>query len=197
MERYVLNLFGVAEPKRVSNRSWRSPIEMIRPSANKDLEGICAVINDGAQAYRGVIPADRWTDPYMPIDELRREIESGVMFYVFEDRGEIHGVMGMQTVRDVTLVRHAYVSTRNQKRGIGGRLLTRLRELTEAPVLIGTWANATWAIQFYERHGFRMVGDQMKEHLLRTYWAIPDRQVETSVVLADQAAWRHFGEKAG
>jgi N-acetylglutamate synthase-like GNAT family acetyltransferase len=162
---------------------------MIRVCSDQDLERIWAVINDGAQAYRGVIPADRWTEPYMPMEKLRHEIEDGVRFYCFEEQDTITGVMGLQQVQDVTLVRHAYVSTTEQKKGIGGRLLAHLRQLTEAPVLIGTWADATWAIRFYERHGFRMVGPEQKERLLRRYWVIPERQIETSVVLADRAWW--------
>jgi len=167
-------------------------MHMIRTSTDEDLERICAVINNGAQAYRGVIPADRWTDPYMPMAELRHEIESGVVFACFEEQGEIAGVMGLQRVMDVTLVRHAYVVTSHQKRGIGGQLLAHLRESTKAPVLIGTWTDATWAIRFYDRHGFRMVGYGTKERLLRTYWAIPERQVETSVVLADETWWKLY-----
>jgi len=162
---------------------------MIRRSENCEVEQIGAVINDGAQAYRGVIPADRWSEPYMPMEELRHEIASGVRFYCFEEAGEIQGVMGLQKVQEVTLVRHAYVSTAHQKRGIGGRLLAHLRELTLGPVLIGTWADATWAIRFYERHGFQRVGLRQKDRLLRRYWAIPERQIETSVVLADGAWW--------
>ena len=162
---------------------------MIRRCEDRDLEQVWAVINDGANAYRGVIPADRWSEPYMPIEKLRHEIENGVGFACFEEEGEIQGVMGLQKVHDVTLVRHAYVRTACQKKGIGSQLLAHLRELTQDPVLIGTWADATWAIRFYERHGFRMVGPRQKERLLGRYWTIPERQIETSVVLADGKWW--------
>lgn len=164
-------------------------VGMIRRSDDRDLERIWAVINDGAGAYRGVIPQDRWMEPYMPMDQLLHEIESGVRFYCFEQQGVIEGIMGLQQVQDVTLVRHAYISTTHQKQGIGGRLLAHLRDLTREPVLIGTWADATWAIRFYEKHGFRAVGSWQKDSLLRRYWVIPERQIETSVVLADSTWW--------
>lgn len=163
---------------------------MIRPGDDRDLERVWAVINDGAGAYRGVIPADRWTEPYMPMEEIAHAIESGVRFYCFEEEGAIQGVMGLQQVQDVTLIRHAYVSTAYQKKGIGGQLLAHLRDLTQDPVLIGTWIDATWAIRFYERHGFRRVGLRQKDQLLRKYWMIPERQIETSVVLADRTWWK-------
>ena len=162
---------------------------MIRPCGTDDFESILEIINDGAQAYRGVIPADCWTEPYMSRAELRHEIEDGVTFWGCEVDGPLAGVMGFQPVEDVTLIRHAYVRTANQKQGIGARLLAHLRQLARGPVLIGTWADAVWAIRFYERHGFRVVSRDQKERLLRRYWKIPDRQAETSVVLA-QATWR-------
>ena len=162
---------------------------MIRPAEERDFELIWSIVNDGARAYQGVIPADCWTEPYMSRDELRHEIAHGVTFWVYEDNGTPAGVMGIQQVDDVTLIRHAYVSTANQNRGIGGHLLRRLRQIARGPVLIGTWADAVWAIRFYEKHGFRVVTPEQKERLLRRYWTIPDRQVETSVVLADPA-WR-------
>lgn len=157
----------------------------IRPCNEADFEAIYSIINDAAQAYRGVIPEDRWHEPYMSSQELRREIASGVRFWGYEENGELLGVMGIQDVQDVTLIRHAYVRTRSRGKGIGGKLLGELRRLTTRPILIGTWAAADWAIRFYQRHGFRPVSTEEKNRLLRKYWTIPDRQVETSVVLAE------------
>jgi GNAT superfamily N-acetyltransferase len=162
---------------------------MIRRCDGRDFEVIWAIINDGAQAYKGTIPGDRWTEPYMSREKLQKEIDESVVFWGYEQGGELAGVMGIQEVRDVTLVRHAYVRTSSQKRGIGGKLLSHLRELASRPILIGTWADAAWAIQFYERHGFQLVGGEEKDRLLKQYWTIPDRQIDTSVVLAD-AKWR-------
>jgi len=158
---------------------------MIRPCREADFEAIYSIVNDAAQAYRGVIPEDRWHEPYMSREELRREIHSGVRFWGYEDHGELIGVMGIQDVRDVTLIRHAYVRTAHRNQGIGGKLLAELRQGTSRPVLVGTWAAATWAIRFYERHGFRLLSKEEKDRLLRKYWSIPERQVETSVVLAE------------
>jgi GNAT superfamily N-acetyltransferase len=164
---------------------------MIRRCDDRDLESVWVIINDGAQAYRGTIPEDRWTEPYMSQEKLQGEIDDGVVFWGFEDAGVLLGVMGIQQVKDVTLIRHAYVRTSSQKRGVGAQLLSHLRLLTGRPVLIGTWADAVWAIRFYERHGFQMVSTPQKNRLLKRYWSIPDRQVETSVVLAD-AKWREL-----
>jgi N-acetylglutamate synthase-like GNAT family acetyltransferase len=150
-----------------------------------------AIINDGAQAYRGIIPEDRWTEPYMSREKLQDEIDDGVVFWGYEDTGNLLGVMGLQQVRDVTLIRHAYVRSSSQKQGIGTHLLSHLRLLTKRPVLIGTWADAVWAIRFYKRHGFQMVSNEEKDRLLKRYWNIPDRQIETSVVLAD-AKWQEL-----
>jgi len=162
---------------------------MIRRCDDRDFESIWAIINDGAQAYRGTIPEDRWTEPYMSKEKLQHEIDDGVVFWGYEDAEVLVGVMGLQQVRDVTLIRHAYVRADSQKQGIGARLLSHLRLLTKSPVLIGTWADAVWAIRFYERHGFQMVSTTEKDRLLKQYWSIPERQIETSVVLAD-AKWR-------
>jgi GNAT superfamily N-acetyltransferase len=159
---------------------------MIRTCTDADFESIYFIINDAAEAYRGVIPADRWHEPYMPREELWREIESGVRFWGFEVDGELAGVMGIQNVQDVTLIRHAYVRTARRGQGIGGQLIAELWKLTSRPVLMGTWAAATWAIRFYQSHGFRLVTPEEKDRLLKKYWSIPERQVETSVVLADQ-----------
>ena len=157
---------------------------MIRLCLHTDLEAIYSIVNAAAQVYRGVIPPDRWHEPYMPREELQHEIDAGVMFWGYEVDGELVGVMGIQHVLDVTLIRHAYVRPGYQKRGIGGKLLSHLCTLTTRPILIGTWADAVWAIRFYEKHGFRVVSPEEKTRLLHTYWSIPERQVETSVVLA-------------
>lgn len=157
---------------------------MIRPATSADFDAILAIINDGAQAYRGVIPDDCWHQPYMGEQALRREIAAGVRFYGWEENGALLGVMGIQDVLDVTLIRHAYVCTAHRNRGIGAALLAHLRDLAGQPLLVGTWKAASWAIRFYEKHGFRLVGEDEKDRLLKRYWNIPPRQVETSVVLA-------------
>jgi N-acetylglutamate synthase-like GNAT family acetyltransferase len=162
---------------------------MIRPCDDRDFELIWAIINDGARAYKGVIPEDRWTEPYMSRKELQHEIDEGVVFWGYEETGTLAGVMGLQQVQDVTLIRHAYVRTSGQKRGIGGHLLSHLRAPANGPVLIGTWADAVWAIRFYEKHGFQIVHPEEKARLLRQYWTVPERQIETSVVLADPKWW--------
>jgi len=174
--------------------TFRGKKNMIRRCDNSDFDTIWTIINDGAQAYKGIIPADRWTEPYMPREELQRQISEGVVFYGFEESATLAAVMGIQNVQDVTLIRHAYVRTSSQKRGLGTLLLSHLRGLTSAPVLIGTWVNATWAIHFYEKHGFQLVSPEEKDRLLIKYWTIPERQIETSVVLAD-SNWRHPGNK--
>jgi N-acetylglutamate synthase-like GNAT family acetyltransferase len=168
---------------------------MIRRCTAQDFNLIHTIINDGARAYKGIIPADRWTDPYMSTHQLQHEIDEGVIFWGYEASGQLSGVMGIQPVRDVTLIRHAYVLTTNQKQGIGAHLLAHLRELATGPVLIGTWADATWAIRFYEKHDFQLIAGQEKDDLLKKYWTIPDRQAETSVVLAD-ATWRKLNQKS-
>jgi N-acetylglutamate synthase-like GNAT family acetyltransferase len=157
---------------------------MIRRCHEEDFEAIYEIVNDAATAYRGVIPADCWTEPYMPREELRDEIAAGIDFWGYEEDGSLAGVMGIQNVRDVTLIRHAYVRTASQRRGIGVALLESLNARTDRPVLIGTWADAAWAIRFYEKHGFTLVSPEEKDRLLRTYWTVSDRQIETSVVLA-------------
>jgi len=145
-----------------------------------------AIINDAARAYKGVIPADRWHEPYMPAEELAAEIAAGVEFWVADEDGRLLGVMGIQDKDEVALVRHAYVSSNTQRKGVGTRLLRHVQASTRKPVLIGTWAAATWAIDFYRRNGFTVVTPSEKDRLLRKYWSIPARQVETSVVLADR-----------
>jgi GNAT superfamily N-acetyltransferase len=168
---------------------------MIRRCDDRDFELVWAIINDAARAYKGIIPEDRWTEPYMSRNELRHEIDGGVAFWGYEDSGTLAGVMGFQPVQDVTLIRHGYVVTSSQGRGIGASLLSHLRKLTSGPVLIGTWSDAVWAIHFYETHGFQIVNPQQKDRLLRRYWAIPQRQIETSVVLADPR-WRELNGEA-
>ena len=158
---------------------------MLRPCGHADFEQIVTIVNDGAQAYKGIIPADCWTEPYMPAEKLQHEIDHGVMFWGWEEDGTLAGVMGLQPVQDVTLIRHAYVRTGSQRRGIGGRLLAHLQRMTSLPVLVGTWADASWAIHLYQRFGFELTGKEEKERLLRKYWNIPERQIETSVVLVD------------
>ena len=164
---------------------------MIRRCDDRDFEVIWAIINDGSRAYKGIIPEDRWTEPYMSQEKLRHEIDDGVGFWGYEADGELAGVMGIQPVQEVSLIRHAYVRTSSQKQGIGARLLSHLREMADGPVLIGTWADAVWAIRFYERYGFEVVGAEEKDRLLKRYWTVPERQIETSVVLAD-SKWREI-----
>ena len=156
----------------------------MRPARDDERPAMLAIINAAAEAYRGVIPPDRWHEPYMPAAELDQEISAGVAFWVYELDGLMAGVMGIQPVRDVDLIRHAYVSPGNQRRGIGGAMLEHLERLSRKRMLIGTWAAADWAIRFYERHGFELVARERTPALLKTYWTIPDRQIETSVVLA-------------
>jgi GNAT superfamily N-acetyltransferase len=161
---------------------------MIRPCGEGDFGAIFSIVNDGAGAYKGIIPEDRWSEPYMPEAELRGEIDAGVAFSGYEEAGALAGVMGIQEVGEVTLIRHAYVRTAHRRRGIGAKLLASLMERTRRPVLLGTWAAADWAVRFYEKHGFRHVPPGEKDDLLRRYWTVPERQIETSVVLAD-ARW--------
>jgi GNAT superfamily N-acetyltransferase len=157
---------------------------VIRPCRDDERPAILAIVNAAAEAYRGVIPGDRWREPYMPAEELDAEIAAGVAFSGYEDGGELLGIMGIQPVRDVDLIRHAYTVPASQGRGVGGALLSHLLAGRGArPLLVGTWAAATWAIRFYERHGFAPVSRERKTELLREYWTIPERQVETSVVL--------------
>ena len=159
----------------------------IRPCRDDERPAILAIVNAAAEAYRGAIPADRWHEPYMDAGELDAEIAAGVVFWGYEADGELIGVMGIQAVGDVDLIRHAYVVPGRQRAGIGGTLLRHLCAAATRPMLVGTWAAAGWAIRFYERHGFELVAPERKAELLRTYWSIPERQIETSVVLAGPA----------
>jgi GNAT superfamily N-acetyltransferase len=160
--------------------------EVIRSCTPTDISTIEEIINEAAVAYRGVIPADCWHEPYMSRAELESELAAGVVFSGWEAEGELAGVMGLQEVRDVTLIRHAYVRPSQQGRGIGGALLDELIGQAKGPVLVGTWAAAVWAIRLYERHGFRLTSNIEKDRLLDSYWNIPDRQRETSVVLVHE-----------
>lgn len=157
---------------------------VIRPCRDDDRPAILTIVNSAAEAYRGVIPADRWHEPYMPPDELDSEIDAGVVFWGYEENGNLLGVMGIQAVRDVDLIRHAYVLPGIQRRGIGGALLSHLRQSSTRRMLIGTWEAADWAIRFYRRHGFVLVAPECKTVLLKSYWNVPERQIEVSVVLA-------------
>lgn len=162
----------------------------IRPCDNAAFDEMRAVINDAARAYRGVIAPDRWKVPYMPADELRHEIEAGVLFSgAWDADGRLLAVMGLQDVQDVTLIRHAYTRTDAQRRGHGAALLTHLLASTDRPMLVGTWRAAEWAVRFYEAHGFALVSDEDKVRLLTRYWTVPARQIEESVVLADARWW--------
>ena len=157
---------------------------MIRSLLPSDFDAILKVINDAAQAYKGVIPSDRWKEPYMSAKELKEEIEAGIRFFGWVEGDHLLGVAGIQPVKHTTLIRHTYVATKCQRKGIGSRLLEHLLSLAKTPeILVGTWADATRAIRFYEKHGFNLVSPEEKDRLLRTYWNIPDRQIETSVVL--------------
>ena len=157
---------------------------MIGRLLKRNLDSILEVINEAAQAYKGVIPNDRWKEPYMSAKELRDEINSGVDFFGLQEEGRIIGIMGIQEVKEITLIRHAYVFTEHQRKGVGEKLLQYLINLAKgSEILVGTWKAANWAIQFYEKHGFRLISSEEKDRLLRKYWNIPERQVETSVVL--------------
>jgi N-acetylglutamate synthase-like GNAT family acetyltransferase len=159
---------------------------MIRKAADEDFEEIFNIINDAAIAYKGVIPPDRWHEPYMTKEELKAQISDAVRFSCYVDNNEIIGVMGIQDKTDVELIRHAYVRTKQRNKGIRTLLIRELIKDSTKPILVGTWKAANWAISFYEKHGFCLVDEEEKNRLLKKYWAIPDRQVETSVVLVDE-----------
>jgi GNAT superfamily N-acetyltransferase len=157
----------------------------IRRCRDDERAAILGIVNSAAEAYRDVIPADRWHEPYMRSDELDGEIAAGVVFWGYEADGALLGIMGIQRVRDVDLIRHAYVSPGSQRRGVGSALLEELARATTRRMLVGTWAVADWAVRFYRRHGFEQVSPERSAELLKRYWTIPDRQIETSVVLAN------------
>jgi GNAT superfamily N-acetyltransferase len=155
----------------------------LRPCRDDDFAAILAIVNSAAAAYRGVIPPDCWHDPYMPREKLAGDIRGGVRFWACEEAGELLGVMGIQQVRDVQLIRHAYVRPDRQRGGVGAALLEALKSHSPGRLLVGTWRAASWAIAFYRRHGFALLADEPAHRLLAEYWRIPERQMETSVVL--------------
>lgn len=159
---------------------------MVSKCTPEDFETIYTIINDAAIAYKGIIPADRWHEPYMSKEELQQQMREGVEFWAYQEGEEMLGVMGIQFKGEVTLIRHAYVRTSSRNKGIGKQLLLHLSSISSTPILIGTWANASWAIEFYKKHGFRLVTPEEKNQLLKKFWSIPERQVETSVVLASE-----------
>ena len=159
---------------------------MIRKCKPSDIDNLFAIINDAAIAYKGVIPDDRWHEPYMSAEQIKHEIKDGVVFWGVEQDGGLAGVMGIQDKGEVSLIRHAYVLSRFRRQGIGEKLLHFLEGLTEKPILVGTWKAASWAVSFYQKNGYHLVSDEEKVRLLRKYWSIPQRQIETSVVLSNQ-----------
>lgn len=165
------------------SKACHHPWNMIRRCETADTPGVCAIINDAARTYKGVIPSDRWHEPYMPLEELKKEICRGVAFWGFQTDHQLVGVMGLQQLKDVTLIRHAYVKTEMQNHGIGGKLITHLLGEASGKLLVGTWKAAAWAIKFYEKYGFQLTSEEEKNRLLAAYWEIPERQIETSVVL--------------
>jgi GNAT superfamily N-acetyltransferase len=170
---------------------------VIRCCRDEDRAAILDIVNQAAAAYRGIIPPDRWHEPYMPREELDGEIAAGVVFWGHVRDGRLTGVMGIQRAGDVQLIRHAYVLPAEQGSGVGRELIAYLAERADAPLLVGTWSAATWAIRFYERNGFALVTQQRKDELLRAYWDIPERQVETSVVLELRPPARPRGPRRG
>jgi GNAT superfamily N-acetyltransferase len=187
----VLTLKLATQQPKADNPDWLIELQAATPHGNSmiqrctepDVPAIIDIINDAATAYRGVIPADCWHEPYMDSSRLVAELVAGVEFHGWNEAGVLVGVMGLQNVRDVMLIRHAYVRRSHQSRGIGGALLTHLTGHIDGPLLVGTWASAEWAIRFYERHGFRLVASEEKDRLLNKYWNISPRQQQTSVVL--------------
>lgn len=160
---------------------------MVAKSQKEDFQQIYEIINDGASAYQGIIPADRWHNPYMTEEELTTQIGEGVQFWTYAQDSRIIGVMGIQFKGGVTLIRHAYVRTTEREKGVGSKLLAHLCATATTPILIGTWADAKWAVEFYQKHGFRLLPEEEKNSLLRKYWSVPVRQIETSVVLPNDS----------
>jgi GNAT superfamily N-acetyltransferase len=181
----VISLMGSTRaPQEPMWKYFEGATDMIRSCSDLDFEQILEVINDGATAYKGVIPVDRWHEPYMTAGELRREMEDGVHFWCYEEQGHLNAVMGLQDKGEVVLIRHAYVRTKRRRKGLGGKLLRHLESGINRPILIGTWAAASWAIAYYEKGGYCLLPPEAKTRLLKRFWKIPERQVETSVVLA-------------
>ena len=166
---------------------------MIRDCGLRDFDAMLDIVNQAAEAYRAFVPAEEWKDPYMPEEELRQDLAAGVRFVGWEQEGGLVGIMGSQPVCDVALIRHAYVRPEWQRHSIGSALLGELRRRTQQPMLVGTWAASSWAIRFYEKHGFHGVPDARREALLRRYWTVPEAQIAASVVLADVEWWRQQG----
>ena len=166
---------------------------MIRDCGLRDFDAMLDIVNQAAEAYRAFIPAEEWKDPFMPEEELRQDLAAGVRFVGWEQEGGLVGIMGSQPVRDVVLIRHAYVRPEWQRHSIGSALLGELCRRTQQPMLVGTWAASSWAIRFYEKHGFQHVPEAQREALLRRYWTVPDTQIAASVVLADGEWWRRKG----
>ena len=160
---------------------------MIRKCSESDVEVVYEIINDAAHAYKFVIPQDCWHEPYMSYAELTQELHDGVVFWGVVDGHDMVGVMGMQDKSDVALIRHAYIRTDRGNEGIGSRLLRFLETTTDKAILVGTWAAATWAIAFYQKNGYHLLAEQEKNRLLRKYWTISERKIETSVVLANKS----------
>ncbi len=158
---------------------------MIRKCQSTDVAVVYAIINDAAMAYKGIIPADRWHEPYMPMEELQHEIADGVDFWGYEAQDRLVGVMGIQDKGDVALIRHAYVKTAERRKGVGTALVRHIEEQTTKPILVGTWSDAAWAVRFYQKNGYELLSRAETERLLRKYWNVPERQIETSVVLGD------------
>ncbi len=157
---------------------------MICKLTDDDFQAILTIVNEAAISYKGKIPVDRWKEPYMPPEELKEEIGHGVQFYGCKENDTLIAVMGIQHVNDVTLIRHAYTLTSHQRKGVGEKLLKHLLNLAQTKrLLVGTWETAPWAIRFYQKHGFSLVSKEEKTRLLKKYWDIPERQVQTSVVL--------------
>ncbi len=156
---------------------------MISRCSSRDTPAIYEIVNDAAQAYRGVIPAERWQEPYMPMSELEAEIAAGVQFWGCRKDGHLVAVMGLQDVQDVSLIRHAYTRTAERGHGWGSALLAHLKEQTDRRLLVGTWKAADWAVRFYAGRGFRLVGEEEKVALLKKYWTVSEGQIRDSVVL--------------
>lgn len=166
---------------------------MIRKCNNSDFDKIYEIINDATGVYKGIIPTEYWKVPYMSGDELRHDLDDGIVLYGYEENGELVGVMGIQNKQDVTLIRHAYVCSSEQNRGIGGRILSYLQKITSKSILIATWSNDVNAIRFYERHRFKLVPMEKGYWLQRKYWSTPELKIKASVVLADEKWFSEFG----
>jgi GNAT superfamily N-acetyltransferase len=155
----------------------------IQMCSTSEHHAIGLAINDASKAYHGVIPADCWKSPYMSEAELEAEIADGVLFWGLSVRSVLVGVMGLQHRDGVDLIRHSYVRRSWQGKGIGCALLAEVERHSKTQILVGTWAQATWAIGFYQANGYRLLDNSNKRVLLEQYWQIPARQARASVVL--------------